>query len=228
MHVWHPLSIAFCTGVLCVGSADDGSAASVKLQQVSQADTIGAQIPYLEGMIGPAWKVSGVQRLYKVDGCIVGVGTHGAEIRNLSLSNLSPNCQFGLSSFVGDFAPHQLLGMTFGDFENSAGQGRFESWCIYLCGNATDPVVYDRWAGPHAVNFLEIQLEVVLVDKAAIDASMAWADLMRRQSGDNYVVNTKFNCDATYDAAAHQLFSNVPITGITVGYDLPPVTPQRC
>jgi hypothetical protein len=87
-------------------------------------------------------------------------------------------------------------------------------------GNAADPVVRDFYAGPHAENFLQIVPEVVLVSDAAITASMAWSDAMKKAMGEEDVVNTKFNCDGRFDALAHKLFANVPITGITVGYDI--------
>jgi hypothetical protein len=206
-------------GLLAAGLPSESNAQSAKLRAVFDPDMLGAQVAYLEYIVGPAWKVSQGTRSYKVDGCVVYVGVHAGEIRNLSME-ISQQCQFDLSAFSNNYKFPRLFGMTFGEFEQPYVSGHFQASCLYLCGNAADPVVRDFYAGPHAENFLQIVPEVVLVSDAAITASMAWSDAMKKAMGEEDVVNTKFNCDGRFDALAHKLFANVPITGITVGYDI--------
>jgi hypothetical protein len=206
-------------GLLAAGLPSGTNAQSAKLRAVFDHDMLGAQVAYLEHIVGPAWKVVQGTRIYKVDGCVVYVGVASGEIRNLHME-ISQQCQFDLSVFSNNYKFPRLLGMTFGAFEQPYVSGRFQASCLYLCGNAADPIVRDFYEGPHAENFIQIAPEVVLVGDAAITASMAWSDAMKKVMGENYVINTRFNCDGRFDALAHKLFANVPITGITVGYDI--------
>lgn len=89
-----------------------------------------------------------------------------------------------------------------------------------MCGNAADPSVYAHWEGPHAVDFREVLLEVVLVSDAAIDAADQWQSQMRKAEGDDYVMETRFNCDQKYAAIAQKAFEQVPVTAVTIGSEL--------
>ena len=147
--------------------------AQTKLQAVFDRDMLDAQVAYLEGIVGPAWRVYPGTRAYKVDGCVVTIGVSGSKIRNLHM-DISPKCTFDLNAFVGNYHFPRLDRMTFGQFEQPYLEPQFQASCIYLCGNAADPVVRDYWAAPHSENFIEIAPEVALVGEEAINASMAW------------------------------------------------------
>jgi hypothetical protein len=203
-------------------------APSSKLQMVFDPDTLGAQVAYLEKMIGPAWKVWGPERIYKVDGCVVAVTVKDSAVRSLHLP-ISPKCQFDINPFYSrrpEFP--NLVGMTFGDFDKRGGSGFFSASCLSMCGNAVDPVVQEYLQGSHAGNWIDVILEVGLVGRVALDASTAWESMMQRSVGENYVLDTKFNCDHKFDQAAHKLFSEVPITGITVGFNLSELLEGKC
>jgi hypothetical protein len=205
--------------LLAAGLPSETDAQGANLRAVFDPDMLGAQVAYLEHIIGPAWKVVRGTRIYKVDGCVVDVGVNSGEVRNLHMQ-ISEQCQFDLSVFSGNYKFPRLFGLTFGEFEQPYVSGQFQASCLYLCGNSADPVVRDFYQGPHAENFIQMVPEVVLVSDAAIAASSAWSDAMKNAMGEDYVVNTKFNCDRRFDALAHRLFAKVPITGITVGYDI--------
>lgn len=106
--------------------------------------------------------------------------------------------------------------MTFGDFDRAWG-GRFYADCLSLCSNRADPVVYEHFDGPHALNFIEVNLETVLVDDAAIQAAKTWTDAITAARGAAFVETRQFNCAAAFDAPAHQAFKLVRLTAISVG-----------
>jgi hypothetical protein len=43
---------------------------------------------------------------------------------------------------------------------------------------------------------------------------------MTQREGQMYVINGQFNCDEKYDRAGLQLFWNVEVNEITIGWDL--------
>jgi hypothetical protein len=53
-----------------------------------------------------------------------------------------------------------------------------------------------------------------------IDAAEKWSDVMTKAKGQDYVGNMTFNCDGQFDAPAHTLFASIPITSMTIGYNL--------
>jgi hypothetical protein len=135
---------------------------SGRLARVFVPDMLSADLPYLEHIIGPAWRTAGNTKVYKVDGCEVTATVDNGRVHALGLE-LSPKCTFDLSKFIaGKFPP--LHTMTFGQFEALADDGRswFMASCLALCGNAADPVVYEHWEGPHTQRFLNVILEVDL------------------------------------------------------------------
>ena len=93
-----------------------------------------------------------------------------------------------------------------------------QSDCIYSCGNAADPRVNFIWNGPHAANFVSVVLTIFLANSAALAASERWETLMRSKEGDDYLIDTKFNCDGKYDDAAIIVFANVPLNQVVIGF----------
>ena len=198
-----------------------------QLNDVFQNEMLGAQVNYLEHKIGPAMHVyklsEGMEsREYRVNGCqITAYASHGA-IEGYSLS-LRPNCNFNLGNFMGS-GYGSTTGLTVGAFLR-AWKGTMvlhaESECIDMCGNAADPSMDFIFEGPHAMNYLNVQLTVVLDEKQSIEAAEKLTDDLKRNEGSEYVTNTKFNCNNKYDALASKLFANVPVRSITVGSYLP-------
>ena len=185
------------------------------LQGLFRRDMLDAQVVYLEHMIGPPRNVSGGERTYIVDGCEVTVSVSGSAIASIGLPHLSPACTVSLSDFGFDGPTAYKL--TFGTLDSIALTTAFTADCIDSCGNAYDPSVYATVDTPHSDDYLTFKPGVELVSDAAIDASTKWSNAMRGAEGEDYVVQTKFNCDRKYDDLAHQFFKNVPISSIEVG-----------
>ncbi len=179
---------------------------------------LNAQVAYLEHIAGPAWRVDGKYRTYKVSGCIVDVVAESNAVRSLGL-RLNDRCTFDPSLFLGIKLPSANK-MTFGDLDRAWGGGRFYADCLYLCGNAYDPSVYEHFDGPHAANFIEVNVEAALVSRASVAASEKWQAAIQADRSQDFVMKTQFNCTTSFDQAAHSFFRNIKLTELTVGYDL--------
>lgn len=202
--------------------------AAGKLNKIFITEMIGANLPYLEKITGPAkntvsYKQNEKTNTYKVDGCEINVRVSNEKIQSLGIENLTQKCTFNLNAFlsnnsVGKLPP--LYNMTFGQFDAFTGEGKYTSDCLMGCGNAADPVAYDNWQGSRAYGFLEIQLGAVLGSNAAGDASSKWQSAMVRDEGEEWVIATKFNCSDKYNSIAQKAFKNVKITSATIGFGL--------
>jgi hypothetical protein len=206
--------------LVCMAAAGPVCAAD-KLSTIFQFEMLNAQVAYLEAITGPAMHVyagGGVQiRDYRVAGCRVTVYANGPAVVGYSL-DLTPRCNFDLGAFLGN-GYSSTSGLTIGKF--AAGlfgpQLLVQSSCIYLCGNAADPTVDFTFEGPHAVGFVNVVLTVILADETSIAATERWEAFMRKREGEDYVVNTRFNCDQKYSAEALRDFSKVSVSRVTVG-----------
>ena len=195
-----------------------------KLSRIFRPEMLNAQIAYLETITGPALHVgdsfnSVVERDYRVDGCRLKAYTKGKMAIGYSL-DLSSNCSFDLGAFLGN-GYSWTDGLTIGKFVDGAyGEDmRAQSSCINSCGNSVDESVDFTFEGPHSANYLSIVFTVVLVTNQSIDAEQRWETLMRKKEGDDYVLNTRFNCSKKFDGMAIRAFYKVPVTQITMGYE---------
>jgi hypothetical protein len=191
------------------------------IARIFAPDMLSAQVPYLEKTFGlVAYHVDGLTRTYKVGSCMVDVTTDKqGNIASLGLETVSRECSFDLAPFVGAQHAMPVDRLAFGQLYGPMADGKFYADCIYLCGNAADPVVTFFYEGPHSLQFLQVAASVTLVDDASINAAGAWQAAMKPE-GQDYVVQTRFNCDNKYEAAARTAFSNVRISAISVGYSL--------
>jgi hypothetical protein len=189
-------------------------------------DMINAQVGYLEAITGPAWQQTAAtaqspeQRIYKLAACQVSATIVNGAITSLGM-DLGPECTIDLNKFFDTGAKIPSANtLTFGTFENDIGSGHFYSDCLSMCGNAFDPSIFEHYMGPHAANFLEVLISAKQVTDPIIDAAEKWSDMMTKAKGQDYVGNMTFNCDGQYDAPAHTLFASIPITSMTIGYNL--------
>lgn len=199
------------------------------LQRIFQPEMIGATLPYLEQFSGPPRNISadGLERTYKVDRCEF--TAYVAQGANPSISALrfaiAPGCDGDLSLFLGATpgASSLLSELTFAKFEAMAGFGvNYYADCLSLCGNAADPSVYAYWEGPRSVAFLQVMLEVVLVDDASNAAAEQWRGAMAAQESEDWIIDTRFNCTPEkYGDVARKAFAAVKPTAITLGHGLP-------
>jgi hypothetical protein len=195
-----------------------------RLSRIFDPEMLNAQIAYLETITGPAMHVykgpGGIEiRDYRVDGCRVEAYTKGAEAIGYSLV-LNENCNFDLGKFIGP--PYSSTrNLTIGSFVHNGfgAEMRAQSLCIYLCGNAADPTIDFTFEGPHALNFVKVVLTVELSDDPSLDAVERWRNAMRQREGEDYIIDTRFNCTPKYDRIAVQDFADVAVRKVSIGYN---------
>lgn len=221
-----PLAALTALAVALIISAPHAEAQDArKLARLFTPEMVGSEVPYFETISGPARTVSpGVggltHRDYKVDGCDVTVHARGTTVSALGL-RLTRICTFDPTKFFSQPVPSANQ-LTFGQFARIAGANRFSADCLSGCGNAFDPSVYLHWEGPRALGFMQFRLQAELVNGPALDASNRWQEAMESREGDEYVLNTTFNCDGKYNTTAARFFHDVKLTHVFVGTGLEP------
>ena len=216
------MRVAMSAVILAVVGGNLSAAESSVLPQIFDPEMIGADIAYLERLTGPARNTYGQTKVYKISGCEVSVAMIRGTVGSVGMA-VSPQCDFDLSTFLPNLRStgRPLHTLTFGQFDAmSGGTGRYYEDCLYLCGNATDPRIYQHWQGSRADKALEVLLEVAQVDEPAVEAAFAWKAGMMEAEGEDWVLDAKFNCTQKYEEVAHRLFREVRISKITIGYDI--------
>lgn len=216
-------SCLLTTGIIFAALTSSISEAGKRehLARVFSPDMLSADLPYFEQVTGPARNTRGNTKIYLLDGCEVAATVINGSVHTLRVE-LSSKCTFDLNKFLqaslGRFPPPHK--MTFGQFDAlTNGGGRFMADCLVSCGNAADPVIYEYRSGSHADLYLDVMLEAVQAEDGVLAAANMWQDSMKNGEGENWVLETKFNCKQTkYDEVAHKVFKNAKITAITVGY----------
>ncbi|PYY84818.1 hypothetical protein DNK59_16360 [Pseudomonas sp. TKO26] len=199
-------------------SIDVTHAASVA--EVFNGEMLGTNQRYFESVAGIPRESFGDEHKFKVQGCDITATVEGGTVSKLRME-LTPKCQADLTQFVGTFAPAPGKPLTVGAFSASSGGGlSYSASCLSMCGNAADPSFYAHWEGPRAIGFREVLLEVVLASDPALDAANQWEAQMRKAEGEDYVMETRFNCDRKYDAAAQKAFEKVQVSAVTIGTEL--------
>lgn len=209
---------ALTLGILLAG-ASATQAATVK--EVFNGDMLGTNQRYFESIAGVPRESFGNDHIFRVQNCQITATIGNGKVTALRM-DLAKGCQPDLQSFIGEDAPKVGQPITPGAF----GRGlRYTADCLSQCGNAADPSAYALWSAPRSSGAVEVLLEMVLVDGKALDAADQWETQMKEAAGEDYVMNTKFNCETRFDKVAEAAFQDVPATAITIGYDLPT---QRC
>jgi hypothetical protein len=196
------------------------------LQKALVPDMLDADLAYFERIAGAARNTYGDQKIYKIGTCEVEVNTARGKIQWFEVE-ATPACAFDLWAFVpnakGNRVP--ITQLTMGHLDNVApGGGEFSASCLAQCGNAADPVVYQRWAGGRADGMVEVRFGVVLADDAALDASEKWEQAMLKKHPQDWLVANRFNCaqDAgQFQPVARAAFRNVKVSTVAVGRNIP-------
>ena len=204
---------------------------SGRLAQLFNLKIIGSNKKTVEAITGKPVQANefGMSE-YELDGCNVSAVYDGNKLKNIGLL-LSPTCRVSLASFG---IPNTEAGpnLTFGQIEEALGAGsirKFQASCLIGCGNAADPTVSALYAidsNPDEFQPLEIQLETVQVGDAALNAAEKWSKTMVDKQGEDWVLNGEYNCEDRYNYVAQQLFNNVEVHAITIGYDIATETCQ--
>lgn len=213
--------LAFCS-TLALSAMPLLAQATTKatVAQVFNGDMLGTNLRFFESVAGIARTSFGDTHTYRVQGCEITATAGGGTVSALSMA-LSPTCKVDLSTFIGDFAPPAGKPLTVGALADSTGADlEFYSDCVTLCGNAADPSVYALWEAPRAAGFTEVKLEVVLAGNDAIEAADQWTEAMQKAKGEDFVGETRFNCERTFDKQAQASFKNIQVNAITIGTGL--------
>ena len=208
-------SLGIATVLLSLGTAQAATVA-----EVFTGDMLGTNQRYFESIAGIARESNGNDHKFKVQGCNVTATIEGGNVTRLKLET-GPKCPADLTKFVDSYAPAPGKPLTFGAFDESSGGGiAYSADCLTMCGNAYDPSVYALWDGPRAVNGMQVLLEVTLTSDESIAAADAWKDQIVKAKGEDFVIDTTFNCDPQFSAGAKKAFASVPVTAVTIGTGL--------
>lgn len=214
--------------MLTLSILSNNAFAGNKLDKIFNAEMIGANLPYLEKITGPAKNTFSYEKnqktnIYKVESCEITVRVSNETVQSLGLKNLSKKCTFNINNIMPNFGDGKLPplhNMTFGQFDIFIGDGKYTADCLMSCGNAADPVAYGNWQASRASGGFDIELGVVLVSDSGTDALDKWRDAMIKDEGEDWVIDTKFNCSDKYNSIAQKAFKNVKITSATIGFGL--------
>lgn len=209
---------ALTLGMLIVGA---GAAQAATVKEVFNGDMLGTNQRYFESVAGVPRESYGNDHVFRVQNCQITATIGGGKVSALRM-DLVKGCEVDLHSFIGEYAPKAGQPITPGAF----GEGqRYTASCLSGCGNAADPSAYALWVGPRAAGGIEVLMEMVLVGDKAANAADQWEEHMKKAAGEDYVLNTKFNCETRFDSVAEAAFKDVPATSVTIGYGLPT---ERC
>lgn len=205
---------ALTLGLLIIGA---GAAQAATVKEVFNGAMLGTDQRYFESVAGVPRESFGNDHVFRVQNCQVTATMGNGKVSALRLA-LANGCEADLTSFIGEDAPKAGQVITPGVF----GRGQhYSADCLTQCGNAADPSAYALWVAPRSAGSLEVLLEMVLVSGKAAEAADQWEQHMKKAAGEDYVLNTKFNCETRFDSVAEAAFKDVPVTAVTIGHALP-------
>ena len=196
--------------------------------QVARPEILGATLQYLESLTGPPLNIShdGRDRTYKLEQCELTASIAGGQHKLVSALRflVTSGCDVDIAAFLASSEAKKtpFSQLTFGKLAALTGSPvYFLADCLSGCGNAYDPVVYQHWTGPRISNGLEVMAEVALVTDGVITAANKWRDSMQEREGEDWVMDTQFNCHPEkYADVARSAFSEVRPSAITIGHGL--------
>ncbi len=213
-----PLKIATflvsCLGISLATSSPALSAAK-KIEELFSFEMIGADIAYFESIAGIARSTDTdfKTKHYLVEDCAIEMGYAGHRVDTLTVS-LSDKCQFmpqDLSHYQNNISTDKLVfGLT--------GPVSYYADCLWMCGNAYDPAVYELFIGSRAEGHREVLLSSAIT---SYEATEKWREGMVSQEGEDWVLDGLYNCDPHkyHDLAAKSL-KGEKVDRITIGFDL--------
>lgn len=199
------------------------AAAPSVMAELFSHDVLGMNLAYVEKLAGPAIRSQMHYHHFKVEGCEFVLKTDDKDKAVVDMEiEITPTCNLPLEPLLGSFADDtpRLHDLNFTNLQETLG-GAFYADCLTMCGNAYDPSVYMHAEGPRALNFVEFQLRVKLVDDAAIEASNLWEEAMKAGESEDYVIDTRFNCEPyKYREVAAKAFAKVKPHSLRFGSGL--------
>lgn len=179
------------------------------------AQMMGVQVAYLESKLGPARTVQDKERTYEIGGCTVRVRAEGGEVVGYAVP-MMPACSTQALATLKDYDLPQKIDLTMGEFAAARGNADFKADCLTMCGNAANPWLYLESAGPRVSP--GVRASAVMVSDSTIDAAFRIRDAVQAAKGEDYVLDTTFNCSAEFDQMAVRELKTVRIDEIEVGY----------
>lgn len=176
---------------------------------------MGVQIAYLESKLGPARTVQDRERTYEIGGCTVRISAESGEVVGYAVP-MTQACSTQALATLKTYDLPQKITLTMGEFAAARGNADFKADCLTMCGNAADPWVYLESAGPRVSP--GIRASAVMVSDATIDASFRIRDAIKAARGEDYVIDTGFNCSSEFDQMAVRELEKVRIDEVEVGY----------
>lgn len=179
------------------------------------AQMMGVQVAYLESKLGPARTVQDEERTYEIGGCTVRVRAEGGEVVGYAVP-MTQACSTQALATLKDYDLPQKIDLTMGEFAAARGNADFKADCLTMCGNAANPWLYLESAGPRVSP--GVRASAVMVSDPTIDAAFRIRDAIQAAKGEDYVLDTTFNCSAEFDQMAVRELKTVRIDEIEVGY----------
>lgn len=204
-----------------LGTAVPKAVAAQSIQELFAPDTLGAQVTYVESIIGPAWKIHDNHRVYKVGPCIVTLDVTRGEVAAIGM-DVNDKCNVNLKRFVPNGTNEMAYPQTFGSVAATGGTFEYDADCLESCGNTRAPFLYMTSRGSHGSNYVDVTFGAVQMEATTIEAGMAWSDILIAKYGQDYLYDSKFNCDRRNDGDAAKILATAEVSRVTVGYDLDP------
>lgn len=190
--------------------------AAPSLNDVMQSRHIGKPLSSLG--LGKPIQSGPIQEIFLVGSCPVEVMLRPKTktIKSITAADLSKCPGMKLEEYFGADSPALPTRVTFGQFNALLANKEVHYWadCLMLCGNGYEPLMHASWM-PSTLEGLSASSP--MVDDASINASDKWEAEMKKKYGEDYVIDTKFNCTPEFDAKAQAFLKDVRVTSITIG-----------
>lgn len=191
------------------------------ITRIVNLQSIDATKEFLERTLGQSKYETPDTAQYVVAGCNINlVFAENKAVSSVSI-DLTKGCRFDASGLTQSEKPVMVDGpMTFAQFEDTFGQARYTSPCLTMCGNAFDPYVAAVVPGYSANRGIDVAGVSVFVADAVSDASNVWQTKLTEKAGEDYVIDTKFNCEDTHNDIPRAAFAKAPVETLQFGRDL--------
>lgn len=191
------------------------------ISRIVAIESIGATKEFLERTLGQSTYETPQEARYTASGCDVSVSFgEDKAVSQISIA-LKPGCRFDASKLANLDAPLVIDGpLTFAQFEKLFGQAHYTSPCLTLCGNAYDPYVDAVVGGVRANGMIDVSAHAIFVEDPVLEAVGQWRDKLQTTKGEDYVMNTKFNCERDQDAIPSAAFANVQVEAFQFGREI--------
>lgn len=206
---------------LFIGVTPAAGEAPASITPIVRFQSIDATKEFLERTLGQSKYETPDSAQYELAGCNVNVGfADNKAVTSISI-DLKPGCSFDASELARSDQPVIVNGpMAFARFEELFGSARYTSPCLTMCGNAFDPYVAAVVPGYSANGGVDVSAQSLFIEDAAGEAMNAWREQLKAKLGEDYVIETKFNCEDTHNDIPRAAFAQVPVETLQFGRDL--------